>query len=148
MSRYNLHSISQVGADVWHEMYEGVHGNGKSPADWNPEYFSITPDAYFHRSVSWRPVTDFIQGPACADMGYLLPQVNHKHRDDFEEEGRKPKKNRLPKAEMLAYNKRVREIKQEPTQEERDAIQAAKEDAIRITAAGDLAFRRYLGEDV
>lgn len=42
MSRYNLHSIAQVGADVWFEMYNGVHGGGSNPTEMQFPPYRIT----------------------------------------------------------------------------------------------------------
>jgi len=77
MSRFNLHSVGQVGSDIWFEMYNGVHGNERSPADWDPEYFSIHPEEV-HRSDCHYDV-DAEENPP------IIPKVKHTHRDDFDE---------------------------------------------------------------
>jgi len=76
---YILHSITQVGADVWFEMYNGVHGNGKSPAEWNPEYFSIHPMP--HAQV-WPGTTKDARSvdPRHPDLYWETDEV----RDDYE----------------------------------------------------------------
>lgn len=83
---YYLHSISQVGADVWWEMYNGVHGNGKSTSHWNAEYFSITPSEYDSRF--WQ-TTYLLKQPEDTTPGYesgrILPWAGeYVHKDDFD----------------------------------------------------------------
>ena len=121
---YGLHDISQVGADVWYEMYNGVHGNGRMPDSiFDPEYFCFTPSV---EDCLWRdtsildefgdlkteikrrlpdPRHHRIWEHNSADAAVkLLQEVNYKHRDDFEPEIRPEVR---PKLEMMPPPKTV-----------------------------------------
>jgi hypothetical protein len=99
VSAYFLHSISQVGADVWHEMYEGVHGRAVDVGRmFNPEYFSFQ---VAEIGSPWReellPGVAYLARLDRLDLARreaferaevsvprLLPDVGHVHRDDFD----------------------------------------------------------------
>lgn len=87
---YNLHSIGQVSADVWFEMYNGVHRQEGTyrQSMMRPDYFSLQVEDI---GTTWRNNGDedhyrprhYVSNGVLGGTS-LLPDVNYTHRDDFD----------------------------------------------------------------